>query len=52
MGRTGTGGAMYMATSVPSDWAGAVMQKLLACGWAGAVRPGEGAGAVKGRAGA
>ena len=49
------GGAVYTTASVPIYWAGAVMQKLLAFSWAGAVSPpsgGRGAGAVAGRAGA
>ena len=47
------GGAVYTTASVPIYWAGAVMQKLLAFSWAGAVSPPSGgrrAGAVGGRA--
>ena len=43
MGRSGeegrSGGAVYTTASVPIYWAGAVMQKLLAFSWAGAVSP-------------
>ena len=53
---TGAGCAVYTTTSIPFYWAGAVMQKLLACSWAGAVSPPSGgwgeAGVVGGRAGA
>ena len=58
MGRSGeegrSGSAVYTTASVPIYWAGAVMQKLLAFSWAGAVSPlwgARGAGAVEGRAG-
>ena len=43
MGRSGeegrSGGTVYTTGSVPIYWAGAVMQKLLAFSWAGAVSP-------------
>ena len=43
MGRSGeegrSGSAVYTTASVPIYWAGAVMQKLLAFSWAGAVSP-------------
>ena len=46
MGRSGeegrSGGAVYTTASVPIYWAGAVTQKLLAFGWAGAVSPPSG----------
>ena len=55
VGRSGEegrgGGAVYTTASVPIYWAGAVMQKLLAFSWAGAVSPPSGGRGGRGRVG-
>ena len=52
MGRSGeegrSGGAVCTTASVLIYWAGAVMQKLLAFSWAGAVSPPSGGGGGRG----